>query len=135
MKTSAINETPDSGVIVRQSHHPVKETTDRLQTALQQRNITIYARIDQQQELQKAGLTILPMEFLLFGNPKAGGTVIIENPAAALDLPLKFIIWQDEHNMVNVGYNDAEYIRKRYQLSESVSAPLNLNLLVAQVLS
>ncbi|PWV48779.1 hypothetical protein [Chitinophaga sp. S165] len=48
--------TTPAGVTVRKSQYTVRETIDRLQVALEQHNVTIYSRIDQQQELQKAGL-------------------------------------------------------------------------------
>lgn len=124
-----------NGAIVRDSPYTVKETIDRLQAALKKRGVTIYIRIDQQQELQKVGQIIPPLEFLLFGNPKAGGLVMALNPAAALDLPLKVVAWQDEQGGVRVVYNDAGYIRNRYDLSERVSVPLNLEPLMAEVLS
>lgn len=123
------------GVTIRQSRYTVKETIDRLQTALEENNATIYARINQQQELQKVGQVILPLEFLLFGNPKAGGPVMMENPVAALDLPLKVIAWQDEQQIVHVAYNDASYVKTRYSLSANVSAPLNIDPLIAKILS
>ena len=124
-----------NGAIVRDSPYTVKETIDRLQAALKKRGVTIFIRIDQQQELQKVGQIIPPLEFLLFGNPKAGGLVMALNPAAALDLPLKVVAWQDEQGGVRVVYNDAGYIRNRYDLSEGVSVPLNLEPLMAEVLS
>lgn len=123
------------GVTTRQSPYTVKETIDRLQAALEENKVTIYARINQQQELQKVGQIIPPLEFLLFGNPKAGGPVMMENPVAALDLPLKVIAWQDEQQIVHVAYNDASYIKNRYSLSANVSAPLNIDQLIAKILS
>src|SRR5690349_14791510 len=99
--------TTPAGVIIRKSQYTVKETIDHLQVALEQHNVTIYARIDQQQELQKAGLEISPLEFLLFGNPVAGGPVMIENPLASLDLPLKVIAWEDQQQTVYIAYNDS----------------------------
>lgn len=123
------------GVIIRESRYSVKETIDRLQAALEENNATIYARINQQQELQKVGQVVPPLEFLLFGNPKAGGPVMIENPAAALDLPLKVIAWQNEQQKVHVAYNDASYIKNRYSLSANASAPLNIDPLIAKILS
>lgn len=123
------------GVTVRQSQYTVKETIDRLQAALEQNNVTIYARINQQQELQKVEQPIPPLEFLLFGNPNAGGPAMSENPVAALDLPLKVIAWQDEHQIVNVAYNDAAYVKNRYSLSANVSAPFNIDPLISKILS
>jgi len=122
------------GVNIRQSAYPVKETIDLLQSFLQQHGATIYARIDQQDELKKAGQTIPPLEFILFGNPKAGGPIMAENPVAALDLPLKVISWQDVHGKVWVAYNEAVYIKDRFSLSDTVSVPLNLDQLITKAL-
>src|ERR1700761_3651813 len=97
------------GVIIRPSKYPVRETIDRLQQFLQQHSVTIYARIDQQKEVNATGLDIPPLEFILFGNPKAGGPVMAENPVAALDLPLKAIAWEDKDGRVWLGYNDGSY--------------------------
>src|SRR6201986_2176024 len=93
-----------NGVIIRPSGYSVKETIDRLQVFLLQHGATIYARIDQQAEVQKAGQNIPPLEFILFGNPKAGGPIMAENPLAALDLPLKAIAWEDKDGRAWLGY-------------------------------
>ena len=122
------------GVTILSSQHSVKETIDLLQSFLSQHGATIYARIDQQDELKKAGQTIPPMEFMLFGNPKAGGPMMAENPVAALDLPLKVIAWEDKDQKVWIAYNDSSYIKDRFLLSDRVSAPLNLDPLVAKAL-
>jgi len=122
------------GITIVNSRYTVKETIDRLQTTLEQRHVTIYARINQQEELQKTGQKILPLEFLLFGNPKGGGPVMIANPAAALDLPLKVIAWQD-YEQTYVAYNEAGYIKDRYSLSPEVVTPLNIDSLIAEIIS
>jgi len=122
------------GVIIHPSPYPVKETIDRLVTFLQQHGATIYARINQQDELQKTGQKIPPLEFLLFGNPKAGGPIMIENPVAALDLPLKVIAWEDGQRNVYVAYNEQQYIEERYSLLHKENSPLNLGNLIAMVL-
>ena len=122
------------GVIIHPSPYPVKETIDRLVTFLLQHGATIYARINQQDELQKTGQKIPPLEFLLFGNPKAGGPIMIENPVAALDLPLKVIAWEDDQMNVYVAYNEQQYIEERYSLLHKENSPLNLGNLIAMVL-
>jgi len=122
------------GVITHTSPYTVKGTIDRLQTFLQQKGVTIYARIDQQAEANKAGYSLLPLEYLLFGNPKAGGAIMAANSLSALDLPLKVIAWEDEQQKVWIAYNDASYIQERYGLPDGVIAPLNLAPIIAQVL-
>ena len=123
------------GVITRPSPYSVKETIDRIQHFLQQQGVTIYARIDQQSEIDHAGLFLPPLEFIMFGKPKAGGPMMIANPISALDLPLKIIAWEDQQQKVWLAYNDAAYIRERYELPETISAPLNLEPIVTHALA
>src|SRR5579864_4038117 len=104
------------GIIEQSSPYPVKETIDRLSDFLKAHGVTIYARIDQRSEVQKSGREIPPLEFLLFGNPKAGGPIMEENPMAALELPLKIIAWQDKEGKTWIAYNEAQYIQDRYGL-------------------
>ena len=122
------------GVITRESKYSVKETIDHLQTFLLQHGATIYARIDQQAEVQKAGLTLAPLEYLLFGNPKAGGVLMAENPLVGLDLPLKVIAWEDDQKKVWISYNEGAYIEKRYTLSHTENSPVNLDPLIVKIL-
>ena len=123
------------GVIIRESKYSVKETIDRLQEFLQQHGAIIYARIDQQAEVQKAGQNLGPLEFILFGNPKAGGPLMAENPLIALDLPLKVIACQDGQNKVWVAFNDGAYIEERYNLLHKDNSPLNLDPIISKFLA
>jgi uncharacterized protein (DUF302 family) len=122
------------GVIIRTSPYLVKETIDRVEAFLKQHGATIYARIDQQGELKKVGQNIPPLEFIMFGNPKAGGAIMAKNPMAALDLPLKIIAWEDEKHEVSIAYNDALYIEKRYSLLHIEKSPLDLDGMVEMAL-
>jgi uncharacterized protein (DUF302 family) len=124
-----------SGVVIHSSQYTVKETIDRLVVFLQQHGATIYARINQQSEVHNAGLKIDPLEFILFGNPRAGGLVMIENPIAAIDLPLKIIAWEDEKNKVWIAHNDAAYIEERHSLPPVLMALLDLEPLITKALT
>ena len=126
--------TSPRGLIIRSSHYTVKETIDRLQAILLQKGVTIYTRIDQQEELAKTGQHIPPLEFLLFGNPKAGGPIMAVHPAAAIDLPLKVVAWEDDAKQVRIAYNEAQYIQERFALPADLSGPLDLNLVVNKTL-
>ena len=122
------------GINIYHSKYSVKETIDYLQVFLEQHGATIYARIDQQDELRKTGQTIAPLEFLMFGNPKAGGALMAQSPLVALDLPLKIIAWEDDNSKVWLAYNDARYIEGRYNLSHNENTPLNLDKLINTIL-
>jgi uncharacterized protein (DUF302 family) len=118
------------GITIRSSRWSVKETMDRLVVILEEHKATVYARINQQSEVHNAGKEIPALEFVLFGNPKAGGLIMAENPIAALDLPLKIIVWEDVEKSVWLAYNTAAYLEERYALPHDVMQPVNLDPLV-----
>ena len=63
------------------SKYPVKETVDRLTTALKDKGITPAARIDHAAAAKAAGLELRPTEVLLFGNPKLGTPLMQTQPS------------------------------------------------------
>jgi uncharacterized protein (DUF302 family) len=123
------------GIITRISPYGVKETIDRLVIFLEKGGATVYCRINQQNEVSHSGREILPMEFILFGNPANGGAVMAANPLAALDLPLKILAWEDAEQVVKVAYNDSDYLQQRYTLPLRLTAPLDLTPLITKALA
>ncbi|HEY5461780.1 MAG TPA: DUF302 domain-containing protein [Hanamia sp.] len=123
------------GVIIVPAPYTVKETMDHLEIFLRQHGATIYARIDQQAEVKSIGQNISPLEFLLFGNPKAGVAIMSANPLAALDLPLKVIAWEDDQKKVWLTYNDGLYLEERYFLSHDPQSPLHIGNLISMALN
>lgn len=121
------------GIIIRRSPYSVKETIDLVEEYLVRHGATIYARINQQNEVGKAGQTILPLEFLMFGNPKVGGVLMAQNPLFALDLPLKIISWENEYKVVQLAYNESTYLEERYSLEKDSGNPLNLDKLIESI--
>jgi uncharacterized protein (DUF302 family) len=128
--------TINNGIISKLSPYSVPETIDRLEAILQAKNITIFARIDQKAEAEKVGLSLLPTQLLLFGNPKAGTPLMVVEPTIALDLPLKVLAWEAASGEVWLSYNDTNYLKQRFSLTDelikniAVVAPL-----IDQVLS
>lgn len=123
------------GIVMRESIYSVNETINRCVLLLQKKGATIYARINQQAEAHGAGISIKPIEFILFGNPAAGGAIMATNPLAALDLPLKIICWEDRLNKVWLAYNDSLYIEERYGLEHKENSPINIEPLATAVLN
>ncbi|MBR8833478.1 MAG: DUF302 domain-containing protein [Stigonema ocellatum SAG 48.90 = DSM 106950] len=75
----------NNGIISQVSPYSVTKTIDRLETILQSKGIAIFARIDQQAEAEKVGLSLRPTQLLLFGNPKAGTPLMVAEPTIALE--------------------------------------------------
>jgi uncharacterized protein (DUF302 family) len=109
-----------NGIISQPSPYAVAETIDRLAAILQAKSIAIFARIDQQAEAEKVGLSLRPTQLLLFGNPKAGTPLMVAEPMVALDLPLKVLAWEGADGRVWLSYNDPIYLQQRFSLSDEL---------------
>jgi uncharacterized protein (DUF302 family) len=94
----------------------VTQTMDAVEKAITGHGIFIYARIDQEAEAIKVGLTLKPMKLLIFGNPRGGIPLMNANPLSGLDLPLKILIWEDNDKKVWLSYNSFSYLQKRFDL-------------------
>src|ERR1700684_2402060 len=105
------------GIITKPSPYSVPQTLHRLTTILQEKNITVFARIDHSGEAEKAGLKMPPTQLLIFGNPKGGTPVMLAAPTSAIDLPWKALAWQDTSGQVWLSYNDAAFIQHRFGLN------------------
>jgi uncharacterized protein (DUF302 family) len=109
----------------------VDDTVAKLQTLLQQRNITLFALVDHSGEAAKAGLKMPPTKLLIFGNPKGGTPVMLAAPSSAIDLPLKLLVQEDVDGKVWISYNDPQYLQDRHH----IPADLVQNLAVAGALA
>ena len=101
---------------VKASKYSVKETLDRLTTALKDKGITPVARVDHAAAAKGAGLDLRPTEVLLFGNPKLGTPLMQANRHIAIDLPMKMLVWEDDAGKVWIGYTSPETLKARYKI-------------------
>ena len=124
------------GIISKESKFSVSETLDRVDALLRSKGIKIFVRVDHSGEAEKAGLKMPPTQLLIFGNPKGGTPVMLAAPTAAIDLPLKALAWQDGDGKVWLSYNDPEYLKKRYGLTdEQIKTIAGVGSLIEQALN
>jgi uncharacterized protein (DUF302 family) len=107
---------PDAkdGLIHTASPFSVEQTLQKLQAILQDKGMTIFARIDHSGEAAKVGMEMQPTQLLLFGNPRGGTPPMLAAPTLAIDLPLKALVWEDDQGKVWITHNSAEYLQRRH---------------------
>ena len=105
-----------TGIIDLACHHPVAETVNRLESLLKAKGLKIFARIDQAAEAQAVGLTMRPMELLIFGDPKVGTPLMNQHPSIAIELPLKALVWESADGKIWLSYNSPEFLQQRHGL-------------------
>jgi uncharacterized protein (DUF302 family) len=106
------------GVVLVTSAHDVKTTMDKLEKALTEKGITVFARINHAAGAESIGQTLRPMELLVFGNPKLGTPLMQKNQEMGLDLPLKALVFKAENGTTYIAYTDPAFLSKRYGVTE-----------------
>jgi uncharacterized protein (DUF302 family) len=110
------------GLIALKSAHGAKETMDRLESAVKQRRLSVFARLDHAAGAANIGKQLRATELLIFGNPQ-GGTPFMEcAQTVGIDLPLKALVWQDEAGQVWLGYNDPAFLAARHGVAQCPAA-------------
>ncbi|MBW2410759.1 MAG: DUF302 domain-containing protein [Deltaproteobacteria bacterium] len=108
----------DNGLVNIKSPYTVKKTMDRLETALKEKGMTIFARINHSEGAKKVGIDLPATELIIFGNPKVGSPLMNCNRTVGIDLPQKTLVWEDENGQVWLSYNAPRYLAKRHDLNE-----------------
>ncbi len=103
-----------NGLVQVVSRYSVDESVKRLQAALSEKGLQIFAIVDHSGEAEKVGLTMRPTKLLIFGNPKGGTPPMVAAPSLAIDLPLKALVAEDASGKVSVTYNSPEYLQQRH---------------------
>lgn len=110
----------NNGLVHLGSSRSVSETMNALESVVRDRGLNILARIDHSGDAAKASLTLPPTELLIFGNPISGTPLMIAAPTIAIDLPLKALVWQDDHGRVWLTYNNPQYLQERHGIPDQL---------------
>lgn len=114
------------GVVTKTSPRPVADTVAHLVDLLGSKGIKVFAVIDQQAEARAVGLDLRETTLVIFGNPAAGTGVMVASPLAALDLPLKVLVWAEPGGATSVSYTAPATLAARYGLSPETAAGLEV---------
>ena len=113
----------ETQVTTKVSPRSVAATVARLTGILSAKGMKVFAVIDQSEEAREAGQQLRETTLVIFGSPAAGTPVMDAAPLAALDLPLKILIWADG-SRTNVTYYSPAAIAARYGLNAELAAKL-----------
>ncbi len=106
------------GLIIVDSPYSVDETTDRLEKGVEEAGFTIAVRWNHGKGAERVGLELRPEQLLIFGKPKAGTLLMQSSPTAGIDLPMKYLVWEDAQGQVHVAWNDPAWIAARHGITD-----------------
>jgi uncharacterized protein (DUF302 family) len=113
----------EPGIVTKLSHRSVADTVSRLIDLIAAKGMTLFAVIDQGAEAKQAGLQLRDTMLVIFGSPAAGTPVMAAHPLAALDMPLKVLIW-DDAGQTKITYYGTATLAARHHLSANLAAKL-----------
>jgi len=83
----------------------------------------LFAVIDHSGGAKDSGLELRDTKLVIFGSPQAGTPVMVAVPLAALDMPLKVLVWADG-DQTKISYTSPSALAARYDLSEELAGRL-----------
>lgn len=120
------------GVLTRESPYDFAETLARVQRAIAERGLTVFARIDHRAGARAQGLDMQEATVLVFGNPRLGTPAMLEQPLAALDLPLRVLVWEQDAT-ARVSCQEPAFVSRRFGIAETI--PAHAEALIERALS
>ena len=115
---------PTAGIVHTRSPYDVGETVDQLTGAIRAAGAKVFALVDHSGQAADVGLSLRDTKLLIFGNPRGGTPVMVAAPLAAIDLPMKLLVWQDDGGAVWMSHLDPDWLAERHGLTGDLAAPL-----------
>jgi len=106
-----------SGIVTVVSAAPFDSTLARLERAAVAKGLTVAAKIDHAAAAKRAGLTLRPTTLVIAGNPAAGTPLMLADQTMAVELPLRFLVWQGEDGKARVSYDPIKAIAARHKVT------------------
>jgi uncharacterized protein (DUF302 family) len=106
----------DDGLVRVRSSRSMSETVAALDSAISALKLTLFAKVDHAANAKAAGMTLRPTTVFILGNPAVGTEVMQCRQTAAIDLPLRILVWEDEVGAVWVAYASPETLATRHDL-------------------
>jgi uncharacterized protein (DUF302 family) len=110
-------------IVTKLSPWSVQDSVTRLSTIAADRGLKLFAVIDHSGEAEAIGLELRDTKVVIFGSPQAGTPVMHAAPLAALDLPLRLLVWLDG-NQTKLSYTAPRELAARYDLGDELSTML-----------
>jgi uncharacterized protein (DUF302 family) len=113
----------DAAIVTKLSPRSVTDTVARLSALVAEKGLKLFALIDHSGEAEAIGLHLRETKVVIFGSPQAGTPVMDASPLAALDLPLKVLIWADGEQ-TKLSYTATAELAARHGLNDELAKRL-----------
>ena len=113
----------DGLVVTKTSPWSMADTVARLSAVVAARGMKVFAVIDHSDEARRVGLALRDTKLFIVGSPSVSTPAIHAAPLAALDLPLRVLVWEDGYQ-TKVSYPSPDEVARRYGLDHDLALAL-----------
>ena len=113
----------DNTVVTKVSPWSLADTVARLSAVVAARGLEVYAIVDHSAKARDIGLNLRETKLLIFGSPEVVTPLIEAAPLAALDLPLRVVVWEDKYRTL-VSYPAPVVVARKYGLDGELAGAL-----------
>ena len=114
---------PGTGIVTKTAPGTVADTVSKLTALVEARGMMVFTIIDHSGEAARHGLDLRDTKLVIFGSPAGGTPVMQASPLAALDLPLKVLIWDDD-GQTKVSFTSPDVLAERHHLPDELASRL-----------
>lgn len=107
------------GLTTISSNYSAAETLERLQSAILDRGLAVIAVIDHAANAANVGLELRPTTLILWGSATIGTQIMQSEQTVGIDVPLKFLVWENKKGDVHISYNTADFIQHRHRVRDN----------------
>lgn len=104
------------GLVTVESAHDADTTFERLVAAIEAAPPNILFTLEHDRNAAQIGLDLAPTKLIVFGNPVLGTPLMQRRQTIGIDLPQKFLVWEDADGTVRIAYNDPYVIARRHRV-------------------
>ena len=109
--------------IIKESKNSVDMTIKKIEKIVKSKGMNVFGIIDHKKNAEKVGYDMLEAKVIIFGNPKLGTRIMLRDMHAAIDLPIRILVYKDYDDKVKIEYLNPDVLGKRFKLHDCVVIP------------
>ena len=106
--------------IIKDSKNSVDDTVMKIEKIVKSKGMGVFGIVDHRANAKTVGQDMPEAKVIIFGNPKLGTRIMQRDIKAALDLPIKVLVYADYSGKTKIEYLDPKVLEKRYSLESCV---------------
>ncbi len=112
----------------------VQETVQKIVGIIQEKDLIYFETVSHEVIAEDQGIKIDPTEIILFEDPNLTTELIMCEQTAALDLPLKIMVWEENQD-VYIGFIDPQLMRRRFLIDGCEETLSRMTALIVRVVN